>query len=433
VPVTVIGGGLAGVEAACRLARAGQSVRLVEMRPGKTTPAHKTGRLAELVCSNSLKAGALTNASGLLKAEMEMHGSIVMAAARETSVPAGQALAVDREKFAARVTRAVEEMPGIEIAREEVTEIPAEGIVIIATGPLTSDPLAAAIQKLTASEGLFFYDAIAPIVSAESVDMGVAFRASRYGKGGDDYINCPMNREEYEAFIDALLGARKTQPREFEDPKYFEGCLPLEVMAERGRDTLAHGPMKPVGLNDPRTGKRPHAVVQLRQDNAEATLYNMVGFQTRMARPEQERVFRMIPGLGRAEFMRLGSIHRNTFIASPHLLNPDLSLKSDPRIFFAGQITGVEGYLESAAMGIIAGLNAAQRLAGKPSLVPPPSTMIGALIAYITDPSRQDFQPMNANFGILAPLPASIKKSERKQALAARALEEMKLFSQNTR
>ncbi|HUT53590.1 MAG TPA: methylenetetrahydrofolate--tRNA-(uracil(54)-C(5))-methyltransferase (FADH(2)-oxidizing) TrmFO [bacterium] len=427
--VTIIGGGLAGCEAAWRLARAGLTVRLFEMRPEKMTPAHQTGLLSELVCSNSLKADAVTNASGLLKAEMELLDSLVMRAARATAVPAGAALAVDRERFAKRMTEAVQALPGVEIAREEVSAVPAAGTVIIASGPLTSDALAADIARLTAADGLFFYDAIAPVVFAQSVDMRVAFRASRYGKGGgDDYINCPLSREEYEAFVDALLAGAKTAPRAFEELKVFEGCLPIEVMAERGRETPAHGPMKPVGLVDPRTGKRPHAVAQLRQDNAEATLYNMVGFQTRLRRPEQERVFRMIPGLGRAEFARLGSIHRNTFIHSPRLLSSDLSLRSEPRVLFAGQITGVEGYLESAAMGIIAGLNAARQVQGKGPAVPPPTTMTGALIAYITDSAREDFQPMNANFGILAPLNAAVKKSARKQAMVDRALADMKTW-----
>jgi methylenetetrahydrofolate--tRNA-(uracil-5-)-methyltransferase len=427
--VIIIGGGLAGAEAAWRLGKAGVKTRLNEMRPKKTSPAHKTHLLAELVCPNSLKSDSISNASGLIKAEMEILDSLVMEAARATAVPAGGALAVDREKFAARVTGAVESLPSVEVIREEATAVPESGPVIIASGPLTSDALAAAIKELTGEDGLAFYDAIAPIVYTESIDMGAAFRASRYGKGGHDYINCPMSDDEYDSFIDALVSARKTPLHDFEDIKYFEGCLPVEVMAERGRETLAHGPMKPVGLVDPRTGRRPRAVVQLRQDDAGGGLFNMVGFQTRLLRPEQERVFRMIPGLGRAEFARLGSVHRNTFIKSPRLLSPDLSLKKDSRIFFAGQITGVEGYLESAAMGIVAGINAARRAGGRKPAVPPPTTMTGALVAYVTEPGRDEFQPMNANFGILPPLSTPMRKKDKRAKLVERALDDMKKFN----
>jgi methylenetetrahydrofolate--tRNA-(uracil-5-)-methyltransferase len=420
-PVTVIGGGLAGAEAACLLGRHGAAVTLIEMRPHKLTPAHRTGALAELVCSNSLKSLAADSASGLLKAEMEALGSVTMRAARATAVPAGSALAVDREAFSAFVTREVVSWPSVRLRREEAQSIPPEGMVIVATGPLTSEALAAEIAALAGSDALFFYDAIAPIVVADSINLGVAFRASRYGKGGDDYINCPLSAEEYERFLDELLAARRTPPREFEEPVYYEGCLPIETMAERGRETLSHGPMKPVGLTDPRTGRRPHAVVQLRQDDAAGSLFNMVGFQTRLAWPEQERVFRLIPGLERAEFARLGSMHRNTFIRSPGLLAPDLSLRARPGLFFAGQITGVEGYLESAAMGILAGLNALMRLRHRRTLVPPPETVMGALVAYITNPDHTDFQPMNANFGILPPPPDPVKKSLKKPAQIARA------------
>lgn len=427
--VTIIGGGLAGAEAAWRLGLRGTRVRLFEMRPGKLTPAHRSGRIGELVCSNSLKSMAVTNASGLLKAELEALDSLVMQAARATAVPAGSALAVDREKFADAITEQLESLPGLSIVREEVTTIPERGLVIIATGPLTSPALSSALRDLAGEDSLFFYDAIAPIVVADSIDYTIAFRASRYDKGGDDYINCPMSEAEYARFWEALLSARKVSPREFEEPKYFEGCLPLEVMAERGRETLAHGPMKPVGLRDPRTGTRPYAVVQLRQDDAEGKLYNMVGFQTRLAWPEQERVFRMVPGLAQAQFARLGSIHRNTFINSPRLLAADLSLRADPRLFFAGQLTGVEGYLESAAGGIIAGLNVGRRLRGLSALVPPATTMIGALIAYVTDPARADFQPMNASFGLLPALEGKIKRSEKKELLAKRAMADLQQFA----
>ncbi|MFO8057545.1 MAG: methylenetetrahydrofolate--tRNA-(uracil(54)-C(5))-methyltransferase (FADH(2)-oxidizing) TrmFO [bacterium] len=424
--VTVIGGGLAGCEAAWRLGRSGVPVSLYEMRPGKFTPAHQTGELAELVCSNSLKSDSLNNASGLLKAEMEILDSLVMKAAHETRVPAGSALAVDREKFSRRITEMVSELDTVKIVRQEVQELPTEGAVIIATGPLTSDPMAHAIARLTGESRLFFYDAIAPIVFAESIDMNVAFRASRYGKGGDDYINCPLYEKDYHAFVGEILKARRTPLRDFEDPLYFEGCLPLEVLAERGRETLAHGPLKPVGITDPQTGKRPYAVVQLRQDNAEGTLYNMVGFQTRLARPEQERIFRMIPGLERAEFARFGSIHRNTYLNSPRLLNTDISLRNDPRIFFAGQISGVEGYLESAATGIMAGINARRRLSGEGPFLPSCQTMIGALIHYITDPEKEKLEPMNANFGILESLPGKHKKADRKRLLSERAVNAMR-------
>lgn len=428
-PVTVIGGGLAGCEAAWALARAGARVRLVEMRPETTTPAHRTPLLAELVCSNSLKSDSMTNASGLLKAEMEALGSLVMEAARNNAVPAGGALAVDREGFSRCVTEAIASLEPVTLVREQVEAVPRQGVVVVATGPLTSENLARDIIGLTGEESLSFYDAIAPIVTAESVDFTTAFRASRYGRGGDDYINCPLDEEDYNRFVEALLSARRVPLRDFEEPRYFEGCLPVEVMAERGPQTLAHGPMKPVGLTDPRTGKRPHAVVQLRQDDAAASLYNMVGFQTRLAHPEQERVFRMIPGLEKAEFARLGSIHRNTFIHSPALLDPDLSLRKNPDVFFAGQITGVEGYMESAATGIVAGINAAARARGEKARPVPPETMIGALIAYVTSPEHKEFQPINANFGIMPPTPDMIKKSARKQAVAQRAMEAIKEYA----
>jgi len=427
-PITIIGGGLAGCEAAGRIAAAGLPCRLLEMKPLRFSPAHQSENLAELVCSNSFKSESLTSAHGLLKAEMKLLGSLVLRMAEETRVPAGQALAVDRERFAERMTRAVENLPGVEIIRGEATAIPGSGRVIIATGPLTSEALAQSIRQLTHTEALSFYDAIAPIVTAESVDFTIAFRASRYEQGGDDYINCPLTREEYDRFCRELLAGRRAPLREFETPQFFEGCLPIEVMAERGPETLAFGPMKPVGLIDPRTGRRPYAIVQLRQDDLAATLYNLVGFQTRLAYPEQERIFRLIPGLEQAEFARLGSIHRNTFIHSPSLLNPDLSLRSDPRIFFAGQITGVEGYLESAAAGIMAGIAAARQAKNLPPLVLPAATMIGALIRYVTNPRSGPFQPMNSNFGILDPLSEPAPKSQRKTKLIERALNELQSF-----
>jgi methylenetetrahydrofolate--tRNA-(uracil-5-)-methyltransferase len=336
---------------------------------------------------------------------------------------------VDREAFAKYITAALEARPEVEIIREEAVRVPETGIVIVAAGPLASESLTESLQGFTGGDGLFFYDAIAPIVTADSIDMGIAFAASRYDKGGADYLNCPMDRAGYEAFIDALISARRTPLREFEQARFFEGCLPIEEMAERGRETPAHGPMKPVGLVDPRTGRRSEAVVQLRREDAEGTLYNLVGFQTRLAWPEQERVFRMIPGLARAEFARLGSVHRNTFINSPGLLEASLGLRGEPRIFFAGQITGMEGYNASAAAGIIAGINAGRRARGLPDAWPPPTTVLGALLAYVSDPARTDFQPINPNFGILAPLPDRIKKSQRKAALAERALADIKVFA----
>jgi len=425
-PVTIIGGGLAGCEAAWQLGKNKVPVVLYEMRPEKTTPAHQTGDLAELVCSNSLKSDSLSNASGLIKAEMEILDSLVVRAARRSRVPAGSALAVDRRQFSSRITEAVAGLDTVKVVREEVEEVPAEGVFIIATGPLTSDSMARTIYGLTGESRLFFYDAIAPIVFTESIDMSVAFRASRYGKGGDDYINCPFYKEDYERFVKELLNARRTPLRDFEKPPYFEGCLPVEVLAERGRETLAFGPLKPVGIIDPATDKRPYAVVQLRQDNREGTLYNMVGFQTRLARPEQERVFRMVPGLENAEFARYGSIHRNTYLNAPQLLDVDLSLKSDPRILFAGQISGVEGYLESAATGILAGINARRKIQGKGPFIPSQETLIGGLVHYITDPAKAKLEPMNANFGVIAPLPGKHKKAERKKLMAERAVETLR-------
>jgi methylenetetrahydrofolate--tRNA-(uracil-5-)-methyltransferase len=359
--VTVVGGGLAGSEAAWQIARRGVTVRLYEMRPAQQTAAHRTGHLAELVCSNSLKSLALSSAHGLLKEEMKRLGSVILDCALEHRVPAGQALAVDRDAFAEAVTRTVEAEPRITLVREEIPEIPADGIVVLAVGPLVSERLAGSIAELTGKDYLYFFDAIAPVVLADSIDRSVVFAASRYGKGeGDDYLNCPMGREEYDRFLDAVLDAELAPIHEVDKTPFFEGCLPIEEMARRGRDTLRFGPMKPVGLNDPRTGRRAHAVVQLRQDNLAAEHYSMVGFQTRLRWPEQERVFRLIPGMERAEFVRLGQVHRNCYINAPTVLGADLQARERPGLFFAGQISGVEGYTESAATGLLAGINAAR-------------------------------------------------------------------------
>ncbi len=428
--VVVIGGGLAGSEAAWQLAERGFKVDLYEMRPGKMTPAHRTGFLAELVCSNSLGAEPLDKPLGLLKEELRRFGSLILSCAYETRVPAGGSLAVSRDDFARLVTERIESHPNIRLIREEVTEIP-RGPVIIATGPLTSDVLAARIRELIGEEYLYFYDAIAPVVTYESIDMTKAFRASRYGRGGEDYINCPMTKEEYYRFVDALLQAETIELRDFEreDPKFFEACLPIEVIARRGREALAFGPLRPVGLVDPRTGKQPYAVVQLRQDDAAGTLYNLVGFQTNLKWGEQERVFRLIPGLERAEFVRYGQMHRNTFINSPRLLLPTLQFRHRPDLFFAGQITGSEGYVGSTATGLVAGLNMARLLRGEEPLVFPPTTMIGALCRYITDPRLKEFQPMKANFGLLPPLEGKVKKKQaRYLAYSERALKDLEAF-----
>lgn len=419
-PVVVIGGGLAGSEAAWQLARRGVPVRLHEMRPVCNTEAHRSDRLAELVCSNSFRSASLDSAVGLLKAEMRQLGSLIMAAAERTSVPAGAALAVDRERFAATVTAAIEGSALIEVVREEVSALPV-GLGIVATGPLTSPALSRALQDLCGEAQLYFYDAIAPIVTADSINREVAFAAARYGKGGDDYLNCPMTREEYYAFVDALRAAETVPAREFERCVYFEGCMPIEEMARRGRDTLAFGPMRPVGLIDPRTGAQPFAVVQLRQDNHEATLYNLVGFQTKMTYPEQRRVLRMIPGLDQAEFVRLGSLHRNTFVNAPRVLLPTLQMRARPTLFLAGQLIGVEGYVESAAAGLYAAINVVRVRAGLPATVPPPATALGALLGYVTDRRRHELQPMNANYGLFPPLDGGAKGRERRARLAARA------------
>lgn len=419
--VTIIGGGLAGSEAAWQCARRGVSVTLYEMRPDTQTPAHRTGLLAELVCSNSLKSSFMTTASGLLKGEMTRLDSLIMRAATSTAVPAGDALAVDRDLFAAEVTRVIEGHPNITVVREEVTSIPDGMPVVIASGPLTSDALSAEISAITGQEHLHFFDAIAPTIDTESINYDKVFRASRYGKGEEAYLNCPFNRDEYDAFYDALLSAEKAPCREWEQMKFFEGCLPVEEIASRGRRTLAFGPMKPVGLTDPRTGSRSYAVVQLRQENAEATMYGLVGFQTRLKQPEQKRVFRMIPGLENAEFVRYGAVHRNTFINSPKLIQRTLQMTDRPMILFAGQLTGVEGYMESAAMGILAGINAARLAKDQPTLQAPRATMMGSLANFLIEPEPRSFQPMNANFAIL---PAIFPKIRDKKERHVRMIEQ---------
>lgn len=416
--VYVIGGGLAGSEAAWQLAKRGIKVILFEMRPKVMTPAHQTGYLAELVCSNSLGAQDLDTASGLLKEELRLLDSVILECAYASKVPAGKALAVDRERFAKLVSEKVSSNPLIEIVREEVKEIPDDGEVIIATGPLTSPSLAQKLKEFLGSEYLYFYDAVSPIVTYESLNMERIFKGSRYGVG-EDYLNCPMTKEEYEAFWEALVSAERHPLHPFEDPKYFEGCLPIEVIASRGKETLLYGPLKPVGLIDPKTGKEPYAVVQLRKENVEGTLYNLVGFQTNLKWSEQKRVFSMIPGLENAEFVRYGVMHRNIFINSPILLDRSLRLKRDRRLLFAGQIVGVEGYMESTAMGLVAALSVISD--GRVEF--PEETMIGSLLRYITTADARNFQPMNANFGILPPLETKERdKTKRKIKLSDRAI-----------
>ena len=424
-PVTVVGAGLAGSEAAWQLAIRGIPVRLTEMKPKKMTPAHVSPWFAELVCSNSLRSDELTNAVGLLKEELRRLGSLIMLCADEHRVAAGGALAVDRVGFARAVTDRLRAHPLVEVVEEEVTDFP-DGEVIIATGPLTSDAFADTILRLTGSEGMHFYDAVAPIVSLESVDMTSAFRASRYDKGTADYINCPMNAEEYEAFWRELISAREAEVHGFDDAGVFEGCMPVEVMARRGVDTLRFGPLKPVGLRDPRGGKEPYAVVQLRQDNAEGTLYNMVGFQTHLAFGEQKRVFSMIPALRNADFVRYGVMHRNTYLQSPGLLDRYYRLIGEERVAFAGQITGVEGYVESCASGMLASLELSARLLGLPAEDFSRATAIGALALYVSGGSVGDFQPMNVNFGIIEPLDRRVRGKRNKNAeISRRALEEI--------
>lgn len=416
----VIGGGLAGSEAAWQAAKRGIKVRLFEMRPVKLTEAHKTGLLGELVCSNSLRSAAILSAPGLLKKELEMADSLIMKAAGMSRVPAGSAFAVDREAFSGFITGAIAGNAYVEVVTEEVREIP-EGPCVIATGPLTSVSMADALGRAIGQGYLYFYDAIAPIVDAGSIDYEKVYFASRYGKGGDDYINCPLTKEQYEAFLDALLEADRVNVRDFEKERFFEGCMPVEVMALRGRDTLRFGPLKPVGLKDPKTGKEPHAVIQLRPENRDCSAYNMVGFQTRIKWHEQKKVFRMIPGLENAEFFRYGSVHRNTFINSPFLLKRDLSLKQRDDLYIAGQITGVEGYIESTAMGLIAGINAVRRLKGEEALEVPETTAHGSLINHITSPSK-DFQPSNINFGLFPPLNSAKGREAKKRMIVERAL-----------
>ncbi len=422
--ITIVGGGLAGTEAAWQLANRGFRVRLYEMRPRRSTPAHVTDRLAELVCSNSMGSTLPDRALGMLKGEMIRLGSLVIRVAYRHALPAGSALAVSREEFAAEITERIQGHPNIQVIREEATQVP-PGPAIIATGPLTSDALTQELQKLT-GRYLYFYDAMAPIVTAESIDMSIAFRASRWGRSQDgsdtgDYINCPLDKEEYEAFVRALLAAPRIELKgaDAELERYFEGCMPIEVLASRGMDALAYGPMRPVGLRDPRTGKRPYAVVQLRQDNVAATLYNMVGFQTNIKWGAQKEILRMIPGLQRAEFVRLGQMHRNTFINSPTLLHPTLQFRERADLFFAGQITGTEGYVGSAMGGLVAGINLARLLRGEPLLVFPRETMVGALLHYITHADPKDFQPMKANMGLLPELRPRVRGKKRRYAAYA--------------
>ncbi len=429
--INVIGAGLAGCEAAMQIAKRGINVHLYEMKPQKRTPAHKSDLFGELVCSNSLKAMRVESAAGLLKEEMRRLDSFLMKCADKCQVPAGGALAVDREIFARLVTEGIESHPNITVIHEEITELPDDAITVIATGPLTSDSLAKAIEERF-GDSLSFFDAAAPIVTAESVDMDFAFTASRYDRGGDDdYINCPMNKAEYEVFYNALVNAERAPLHDFDanDPKVYEGCMPVEVLAQRGEGTLRFGPMKPVGLTDPRTGHRPWALLQLRKENAAGTMYNLVGFQTNLKFPEQKRVFSLIPALHRADFVRYGVMHRNTFLCSPKVLDSDFSVKENKTLFFAGQITGVEGYMESAASGIMAGINAARLLEGKETLTLPRTTMIGALSMYIADPTVKKFQPMGANLGVLPELENRPRdKKERAGAYAKRALDDLNNF-----
>jgi methylenetetrahydrofolate--tRNA-(uracil-5-)-methyltransferase len=422
--IQIIGGGLAGCEAAWQAAKRGCAVELYEMKPTRFSPAHESDLLGELVCSNSLRSNAPDSAVGLLKEEMRRFDSLIMRAAEATAVPAGSALAVDRREFAAVISQAVEEHPGITVIREEVTSLPEKGCpVILATGPLTSEAMTAALVELTGEQHLAFYDAIAPIVAADSLDMDIIYRKSRWDdEGPGDYLNCPMSEEQYRNFID-LLGSAATVPlKSFEKAKYFEGCLPVEVMCERGLETLRFGPMKPVGLDHPKTGAKAHAVVQLRAENREKTMYNLVGFQTKLTYSEQKRVFRTIPGLEKAEFVRLGSIHRNTFICAPALLDASLQMKKRPDLFLAGQLSGVEGYVESTAMGLLAGINAARLLAEKPIIPPPAATALGALIRHLTETDPKHFQPSNVNFGLFPPLPKKMRKRDRGQFRAYQAL-----------
>lgn len=420
--VTVIGGGLAGSEAAWQLARRGIAVRLVEMRPAKKTEAHRTGALAELVCSNSLKSEIRPSAPSLLKGELEGLGSLLLAAARESSVPAGSALAVDRERFAGIVTERIEGEPRIEVARVEATEIPAEGPVIVATGPLTSESLAADLIRVVGNERLFFYDAIAPVVDGDSIDRGRVFAASRYGKGGDDYLNVPLAKDDYESFVDAILAADLYPMHDFEQNLFFEACLPIEEIARRGKGSLRFGPMKPVGLVDPATGERPYAAIQLRKENREGTAWNLVGCQTRMRQGEQRRIFRELPGMAKTEFLRFGSLHRNTYLCAPKVLDSRLALRVLPRVRLAGQITGVEGYVESITMGMVAALETVRDLSGGAAIQWPRESAIGSLLHFLQSADARNFQPTNIHFGLFPPLETRVKKkSERHEAIAERA------------
>ena len=427
--VTIIGGGLAGCEAAWQLARRGLGVDLFEMRPIRGTPVHQTDHLAELVCSNSLRGNALDQAAGLLKEEMRRMDSLIVRVADEVKVPAGSALAVDRGLFARRVTEVVEALPGLRIHRQEVLRIPDDPVTIVATGPLTSDPLAQDVAAFVGQTHLYFFDAVSPVVEADSIDFGKAFRASRYGRGGDDYVNCAMTEPEYRAFYDALTTAESASVHEFEHERFFEGCLPIEVIASRGLDTLRFGPMKPVGLMDPRTGRRPYAVVQLRQDNLAASHFSIVGFQTQLKWGEQKRILRMIPGLQQAEFVRYGMIHRNTYVNAPASLEPTFETRRRPGLFFAGQMSGVEGYVESAASGLLAGIGASLRARGQEPVALPEDTALGALGRYIARSDPKGYQPTNIAFGLLPDLPARIRdKSRKRLAMAHRALESLDQF-----
>ncbi|MHB1295593.1 MAG: methylenetetrahydrofolate--tRNA-(uracil(54)-C(5))-methyltransferase (FADH(2)-oxidizing) TrmFO [Anaerolineae bacterium] len=430
-PLTIIGGGLAGSEAAWQAAVRGIDVTLYEMRPSAQTPAHQTDRLAELVCSNSLGSDLPDRGPGLLKHELRRLDSLILRCADATAVPAGGALAVGREDFAACVTQAIEGHPRIRLVREEVRRLPEEGAVIVASGPLTSNALAEEIARLAGEQRLYFYDAMAPIVALDSIDQERVFRASRYGRGAEDYINCPMTRAEYDCFMEALLAAERNPLRDFEreDKRFFEACLPIEVLAERGHDALAYGPLKPTGLRDPRTGQRPYAVVQLRQDDLAGTLYNLVGFQTNLRWPEQQRVFGLIPGLAHAEWVRFGQMHRNTYINAPALLEPTLQWRGRPELFFAGQLVGTEGYMGSTASGLLAGVNAARGILGQELLVLPDTTMLGALLHYVSCSGETGFQPMKPNMGLLPPLnPPVHNKLRRNAALAERAARALDAF-----
>lgn len=411
--INVIGGGLGGVEAAWQAAELGVKVKLYEMRPVQQTPAHRTDKLAEIVCSNSLKSDEFGSAPFLLKEELRRGNSLVMEAAEATKVPAGAALSVDRAKFAELITERIEQHPNIELIREEAVEIPANGVTIIATGPLTSEAFTKEIMKLTGDDQLYFYDAIAPIIAADSIDMSIAFKAARYGKGGDDYINCPMTPEQYAVFFNELIEAKSVPLKRFEDTHWFESCLPIEEIARRGVDTLRFGPMKPKGLPDPKTGREYYACVQLRQENLMADAYGMVGFQNHLKYGEQARVLRTIPGLENAEFLQYGQIHRNTFINSPKILNETLSTKANPKLFFAGQITGVEGYVESVATGWLAGINAVRVLHDKEMITAPATSAIGALCRYVSNVETKNFQPVNITFGLLQELPLELRKKHR--------------------